>query len=401
MRTCVQKYGGTSLAAPESRLSALRHVEAALNEGFGVVVVVSAMGRKGSPYATDTLLDILDDKDTATKRDLDMLLSCGETISSVVFASLLRSHGHDVTVFTGKQAGIITNDTFGEARIVEVNPGPVVEALEQGKIVIVMGFQGATPDGELTTLGRGGSDITASALGVALKAAYVDIFTDVPGIMTADPRIVPDARPLRHVTYYEICNLAYQGAKVIHPRAVEMAMQNNIPIQVRSTFSDDKGTQITTNVAILECSVLTDRMVTSLTQTTGVSQVQIPGPVDVTRVFSVMAEHKISVEMMSVLSSYITFTVANADTRRAVDILSTIGYEPKVTENCAKISIIGESMAGIPGIMAVVVSALAHEGIEILQTADSHTTIWCLVKQEHMGAAIRAIHRAFHLETCQ
>ncbi|QSO51420.1 aspartate kinase [Alicyclobacillus curvatus] len=401
MRTCVQKYGGTSLAAPESRLSALRHVEAALNEGFGVVVVVSAMGRKGSPYATDTLLDILDDKDTATKRDLDMLLSCGETISSVVFASLLRSHGHDVTVFTGKQAGIITNDTFGEARIVEVNPGPVVEALEQGKIVIVMGFQGATPDGELTTLGRGGSDITASALGVALKAAYVDIFTDVPGIMTADPRIVPDARPLRHVTYYEICNLAYQGAKVIHPRAVEMAMQNNIPIQVRSTFSDDKGTQITTNVAILECSVLTDRMVTSLTQTTGVSQVQIPGPVDVTRVFSVMADHKISVEMMSVLSSYITFTVANADTRRAVDILSTIGYEPKVTENCAKISIIGESMAGIPGIMAVVVSALAHEGIEILQTADSHTTIWCLVKQEHMGAAIRAIHRAFHLETCQ
>ena len=401
MRTCVQKYGGTSLAAPESRLSALRHVEVALNEGFGVVVVVSAMGRKGSPYATDTLLDILDDKDTATKRDLDMLLSCGETISSVVFASLLRSHGHDVTVFTGKQAGIITNDTFGEARIVEVNPGPVVEALEQGKIVIVMGFQGATPDGELTTLGRGGSDITASALGVALKAAYVDIFTDVPGIMTADPRIVPDARPLRHVTYYEICNLAYQGAKVIHPRAVEMAMQNNIPIQVRSTFSDDKGTQITTNVAILECSVLTDRMVTSLTQTTGVSQVQIPGPVDVTRVFSVMAEHKISVEMMSVLSSYITFTVANADTRRAVDILSTIGYEPKVTENCAKISIIGESMAGIPGIMAVVVSALAHEGIEILQTADSHTTIWCLVKQEHMGAAIRAIHRAFHLETCQ
>lgn len=400
MRICVQKYGGTSLATPESRLSALHHVEESLGQGFGVVVVVSAMGRKGSPYATDTLLDMLDDKDTATKRDLDMLLSCGETISSVVFASLLRSYGHDVTVFTGKQAGIITNDTFGEARIIDVNPALILEALDQGKIVIVMGFQGVTQDGELTTLGRGGSDITASALGVTLKAEFVDVFTDVPGIMTADPRIVPDARPLRHVTYYEICNLAYQGAKVIHPRSVEMAMQNNIPIRVRSTFSDDEGTHITTDTAILECPVLTDRVVTSLTQSADVSQLQIRGPVDVSRVFIEMAEHKISVELMSVLSSHITFTVADRDRGRAVDVLNSIGYDPKVIENCAKISIIGESMAGIPGIMSVVVSALAHEGIEILQTADSHTTIWCLVRKEDMERAIRAIHRAFHLEKC-
>lgn len=398
MRIRVQKFGGTSVATAESRLNAVRHIEDALTEGYRVVVVVSAMGRRGDAYATDTLLGIPDNPDSVSKRDLDMLLTCGETISSIVFASLLRSRGHEVTVMTGQQAGIITNDTFGDARIVEVNPARILDEVENGKIVIVMGFQGATPEGDITTLGRGGSDITASALGAALEADCVDIFTDVDGIMTADPRIVRDARPLRHVTYYEICNLAYQGAKVIHPRAVEIAMQNKIPIKVRNTFSDDEGTQITTNVAVMECSDLTVRSITGVTQTSDVSQIQVKGNVDAARVFSTMAEHGIKVGLITILSSYVAYTVASRDTEYVTEILNDMGCDPKVTPDCAKISVIGEFVTG--DVVSQIVSALTREGIEILQSADSHTTIWCLVRQEQMDLAVRAIHRVFRLDKC-
>lgn len=396
----VQKYGGTSIATLESRMAALHHIEGARALGYQVVVVVSAMGRHGDPYATDTLIGTLDDSDAVTKRDLDMLMSCGETISAVVFASLLRSHGYEVIVMTGQQAGIITNNQFGEARVIEVRPERILEELNEGKIVIVTGFQGATENGEITTLGRGGSDTTASALGVALKADHVDIYTDVAGIMTADPRIVEEARPLRHVTYYEVCNLAYQGAKVIHPRAVEIAMQNNIPIRVRNTFSDDEGTQIATNVAILECSVLMDRLVTSVTQTTDVTQIQITGNFDAACIFSAMEEQRINVDLISISLNHLAYTISSQDTARTMDILSGLGYKSKIIKNCAKISIICGGFTGISGALAQTVSALQQANIEILQTSDSHTTIWCLVRQEQMNLAIRVLHQAFHLEKC-
>ncbi len=398
MRILVQKFGGTSVATKESRLAAVRHIERAIGEGYQVAVVVSAMGRRGEPYATDTLLGIMDDSDAVAKRDLDILMSCGEAISSVVFASVLRGRGHDVVIMTGGQAGIVTNDQFGNARILDMRPNRLLNELEQGRIVIVMGFQGGTEEGDITTLGRGGSDTTATALGVALDAEYVDIFTDVDGIMTADPRIVKNATRLKQVTYAEICNLAREGAKVIHPRAVEIAMQKSIPIRVRSTHSDDEGTLVTTSVSLLEGHVVSDRPVTGVTQTAYIAQIHVSDTnIGSKNVFSLMANHDISVDFISVTPDHIAYTVRNSEAEQAVSILREAGYQPYVVPDCAKVSVVGAGIAGVPGIMARIVAAIVQEHIEILQSSDSHTTIWCLVRQKEMETAVRALHKAFHL----
>lgn len=398
MKILVQKFGGTSVASREARLAAAAHIEDALAHDYHVVVVVSAMGRRGEAYATDTLLGVIDESDRVSKRDLDILMSCGEAISAVVFASLLRSRGHDVCVLNGAQAGILTNAQHGDARILEVRPTRILEELEKGRMVLVMGFQGVSAEGDLTTLGRGGSDTTATALGVALDAAYVDIFTDVEGIMTADPRIVSDARRLHHASYTEICNLAYQGAKVIHPRAVEIAMQTNVPIRVRSTQSKDEGTLVTNSVSRMEGSTLRERLVTGVTQAAQITQICVEGEgVGRQRIFPAMAEHGISVDFISVSPHRVAYTVSDADAQIAVQVLEQMGFTPQTTPDCARVAAVGAGIAGVPGIMARIVDALTREGVDILQSADSHTTIWCLVHGTDMERAVRALHNAFSL----
>lgn len=400
MQILVQKFGGTSVASHELRLAAIRHVEVALSEGYQVVVVVSAMGRKGDPYATDTLLSLLQGVDLGSPRDKDILMSCGETISAVVFAAALRGRGHDVVVLNGGQAGISTSDRFGDARILEIRPQRILSELENGRIVVVMGFQGVNEDGDVTTLGRGGSDTTATALAVALNAQRVDIFTDVDGIMTADPRIVDDARKLKRVTYTEICNLAYQGAKVIHPRAVEIAMQKNVPIRVRSTQSMDEGTLVTSATAVLETATVADRFLTGVTQTAPVTQISVnQEELRGQNVFALMAEHAISVDFISVGTDRVTYTVPGKDGQKAAELIRGLGAGPQVVENCAKVAAVGAGIAGVPGIMARIVDSLRKEDIEILQSADSHTTIWCLVHGEQMEKAVRALHQAFELDS--
>jgi aspartate kinase len=401
MRILVQKFGGTSVATPEVREQAIEHVMEALRNGYAVVVVVSAMGRKGSPYATDTLLQLVDHGECEA-RELDLLMSCGEIISAVVLSSALRERGLDTCVLTGGQAGIVTNDEFTNASILTIHPKRIRSELEQGKIVIVTGFQGITAEGEITTLGRGGSDTTATALGVALDAEIVDIFTDVEGIMTADPRIVGDAKRLHQVTYTEICNLAYQGAKVIHPRAVEIAMQKNIPIRVRSTLSKDEGTLVTSQAELdrLEARGLADRLITGVTQTVNITQIKVavsPSKGNQLQIFKAMADHGISVDFISVTPTGVAFTVTNQEISKAIQVLRELGYEPETLANCAKVSVVGAGIAGVPGVMAKIVEALSDEGIEILQSADSHTTIWCLVREEDMALAVRALHAKFNL----
>lgn len=402
MRIIVQKFGGTSVANLENRLKAIEHIEDAVRSGYHVVVVLSAMGRKGDPYATDTLLELIGRETNCSNREKDLLMSCGEMISSVVFSSMLRDHGYDNIVLTGAQAGILTNGDHSNAQIITITPKRILNELEQGKVVIVTGFQGVTETGDITTLGRGGSDTTATALGVALDAEMVDIFTDVDGIMTADPRIVDDARKLRSVTYTEICNLAYSGAKVIHPRAVEIAMQKNIPVRVRSTLSKDEGTLIVSQAEQdhMEPRALNDRILTGITQTSKVTQLNITassGGGNQLQIFKAMAENGISVDFISVFPNGVTFTVSNADSEKAVEILRELGFDPEVTTNCAKISAVGAGIAGVPGVMAMIVEALSEEGIEILQSADSHTTIWCLVREEYMTKAVRSLHSKFKL----
>lgn len=214
MKIIVQKFGGTSVKDDKGRKLALGHIKEAISEGYKVVVVVSAMGRKGDPYATDSLLGLLyGDQSAISPREQDLLLSCGETISSVVFTSMLLDNGVKAAALTGAQAGFLTNDQHTNAKIIEMKPERLFSVLANHDAVVVAGFQGATEKGDTTTIGRGGSDTSAAALGAAVDAEYIDIFTDVEGVMTADPRVVENAKPLPVVTYTEICNLAYQGPR--------------------------------------------------------------------------------------------------------------------------------------------------------------------------------------------
>jgi len=332
---------------------------------------------------------------------MDLLLSCGEIISATTLSSMLKEKDIGNVVLTGGQAGILTNGDFSNAQILTVNPKRVKEELERVPVVIVTGFQGQTADGEVTTLGRGGSDTTATALGVGLGAEYVDIFTDVDGIMTADPRIVEDAAPLHTVTYAEISNLAFQGAKVIHPRAVEIAMQKNVPIRVRSTMSDGVGTLVTNLNEMSRVGEVNDRLITGITQVPGVTQIKLNTSDDDydmhLKVFKAMAENDISVDFINVNPSSVAYTVFDHVAERAQSILSDMGYTPTCLPGCAKVSTVGAGIAGVPGVMANIVEALTQEEIPILQSADSHTTIWVLVNGADMERAVRALHRKFEL----
>lgn len=245
MKIIIQKFGGTSVSTEDKRNKVVSRVKEAINNGFSPVLVVSAMGRKGEPYATDTLLSLVDNKFKKNSlQATDMLMCCGEIISSVIMNNTLINEGIESIAITGGQAGIITNDKFSEAELICTNVENILRILESGKVPIVTGFQGTTKEGYFTTLGRGGSDTSACILGEALKAEKIEIYTDVDGIMTADPRIVKDATLIPSISYNEIFQLADQGAKVIHPRAVDCARKANIPILIKNTMSNCKGTLI-------------------------------------------------------------------------------------------------------------------------------------------------------------
>ncbi len=403
MRILVQKFGGTSLSTSAAREHAIKHIRQALEERYALVVVVSAMGRRGQPYATDTLLDLIaENGGRLADREKDLLLCCGEMISAAALCCMLQSAGIDAVALTGAQAGIETTNVHGDAKITSIRTERLLSLLRDGKIAVVTGFQGAAPNGDMTTLGRGGSDTSAAALGAALKAEYVDIFTDVDGVLTADPRIVSDAKPLDRVTYVEICNMANNGAKVIHPRAVEVAMEANIPIRIRSTFSNSSGTLVT-GPAVQEQSTdwIRDRLIAGIAHYTNVSQIQVhamDGQYDLQlRVFKAMAQHGISIDLINVNPSGVAYTVFTHEAERAASLLRELGMEPRIVSDCAKISVIGGGMNGVPGVMASIVEALTEEDVGILQSADSNTTIWMLVRSKDTVKAVNALHRKFQL----
>jgi aspartate kinase len=400
MKIIVQKFGGTSVRDDKSRSLAANHVKKAVEDGYKVIVVVSAMGREGEPYATDTLLGLVNQRQLP-KREQDLLVSCGEVISSVVFTDLLQSMGITATALTGAQAGFRTNNEFSNAKIVDMNCDGLIKQLKTSDVVVVAGFQGQTFDGQTTTLGRGGSDTSATALGAAVQAEWVDIFTDVEGVMTADPRIVEDARALDAMSYEEICNMAYQGAKVIHPRAVEVAMQARIPIRIRSTYSNGIGTLVTAKIAKPTTEVK-DRVITGIANLANVAQIKVSakqGEYDLQeKVFKAMATAEISVDFININLRGVCYTVMENVADKAIEVLHQMGYEPEVTRNCAKVSAVGAGMTGVPGVTAKIVSALSKQNIQILQSADSHTTIWVLVKEKDMVKAVNALHHMFQLE---
>ena len=400
MKIIVQKFGGTSVRDEHGRNLARKHIEKALEDGYKVIVVVSAMGRKGDPYATDTLLSLIAGANAhVTHREKDLLMECREIISSVVFPNMLNKHGIKATAFTGAQAGFRTNNDHTNAKIIDMRCERLLRTLKEHDVVVVAGFQGAAENGDVTTIGRGGSDTSAAALGAALGAEWIDIFTDVEGVMTADPRIVENARPLDVVTYTEICNMAYQGAKVIHPRAVEIAMQAKVPLRIRSTYSDSPGTLVTSIGK--KGSDVKERLVTGIAHVSNITQIKVPakeGHYDLqAEVFKAMANEGISVDFINISPNGVVYTVSSDVADRAITTLQKLGYEPTVTRGCAKVSTVGAGIAGVPGVTAKIVTALSERGIQILQSADSHTTIWVLVKEEHLKEAVNALHDAFQL----
>lgn len=387
----------------QSRSHAMNHIKKALADGYKAIVVVSAMGRKGDPYATDTLLGMVGgNASLISKREHDLLLSCGETISSVVFSNMLLENGIKATALTGAQAGFRTNSEHTNARILEMNCERLLQELEHVDVVVVAGFQGADENGDITTIGRGGSDTSAAALGAALNAEWIDIFTDVEGIMTADPRIAENARPLSVVTYTEVCNMAYQGAKVIHPRAVEIAMQAKVPIRIRSTYSEGTGTLVTSVNRENKGSDIKERPVTGIAHVSNVSQIKVFAKKDQynlqSEVFQAMANENISVDFINISPNGVVYTVTEEMTDRAQTVLEGLGHSPQIERSCAKVSVVGAGMAGVPGVTSMIVTALSDQSIRILQSADSHTTIWVLVKQADLSKAVNALHDVFKLD---
>ncbi len=403
MKIVVQKFGGTSVKNEEGRSYAISHIKDAIKDGYKVVAVVSAMGRQGDPYSTDSLLSLINGAKThVSKREQDLLLSCGELISSIVFSNECQKSGLKAISLTGAQAGFRTNEEHTAARIIEMRCDRLLSELAKHDVVIVAGFQGATKSGEITTIGRGGSDTSAAALGAALNAEWIDIFTDVEGVMTADPRIAEKARPLSVVTYNEICNMAYQGAKVIHPRAVEIAMQAKIPIRIRSTYSKGPGTLVTTINRGNRGSDVKEKPVTGIAHLAPVTQIKVrakKAEYDLqAKVFKAMAMEQISVDLINISPNGVVYTVLDSVTEKALHTLRSIGLDPQYETGCAKVSVVGAGMTGVPGVTAKIVSALTDKGIRILQSADSHTTIWVLVKESDLKTAVNALHDAFELE---
>jgi len=405
LKIAVQKFGGTSLATTEARARVCEIIASSKAEGIDVVVVVSAMGRENDPYATDTLINLVKEvNSTPSLRELDIIMSCGEVISGVLLASQLSAQGIKARFLNGEQAGIVTDNNFGNARILYVNPKNIIECLENNIVPVVAGFQGINENGELTTLGRGGSDTTASALGAALNAAIIDIFTDVEGIMTADPRIVKNAPLLDAVTYNETCQLSREGAKVIHPRAVEIAMHSGIPLRVRSAFSSSPGTLVTHQIpGSSDMHLIRDHLITGIAHTSNVVQLKVnisslkdKKGVEL-KIFKSLALADISVDFISVQPEFIMFTIAAEYAEKALAVLKQIGICPDVEFECAKVAVVGAAITGVPGIMARVVEALSENDIPILQSGDSYTNIWCLVKREHMEKAVKALHDKFEL----
>lgn len=397
MSILVQKFGGTSVASAEGRERAIERIIEAKEKGYQVVVVVSAMGRKGAPYATDTLISLLKDISAEVNpREQDLLIACGEIISSVIMAHNLKALGHDAVAFTGAQAGIITDGAFGKGEILEITPKGILKELEDNKIVVVAGFQGVSTEGQVTTLGRGGSDTTATALGVALKAECVEIFTDVDGIMTVDPRMVPEAKILDEVTYKEICEMAHQGAKVIHPRAVEVAMAEQVPIMIKNTFSEARGTLIADSAA--------ERVITGLASLNGLAQVEISdyngkdSQLAKVEVLRILASNNISIDLINVSHKGMFFTVDEEKADKAQTLLYEAGFPCEVTKGCAKLSVVGAGMQGIPGVMADLVETLHQAGIKILQTSDSDITVSFLVPETQIKEAINLLHNKFTLK---
>ncbi|MFH1665431.1 MAG: aspartate kinase [Candidatus Omnitrophota bacterium] len=398
----VQKYGGSSMANPERIMGVARKVAACKTKGNDVVVVVSALGD-----TTDELLELAGQiSRNPPERELDMLLATGEQVSVALLAMALHELGYEAISFTGFQAGIRTDSSYTKAKIVNVNTGKILKHLNSGKIVIVAGFQGVNPEQEITTLGRGGSDMTAVALAKVLKAGMCEIYTDVKGVYTADPRIVPDARKLESISYEEMLEMASLGAQVMQARSMEVAGKFNVPVHVRSSFSDEKGTLVIKEVEAMEDVLV--RGITANKDEAKVTVCDVPDkPGEASRLFERLAKADINVDMIiqnvsRTGSTDISFTVEKKDLKKTQDVvekvIKKIGAKgAKYDDNVAKVSVVGIGMRSHSGVAAKMFRVLALQKVNIEMISTSEIKISCVVNRKYADKAVRALHKAFEL----
>ncbi len=406
MALIVQKFGGTSVADPERIRAVAEHVAFTKRHGNDVVVVVSAMGK-----STDNLIKLANDvSSTQPARELDMLLTTGERISMALVCMALADLGIDAVSFTGSQVGIITDTVHTKAKILEVKGDRAREALDNGKVCVVAGFQGVSTDKEITTLGRGGSDTTAVALAAALGADSCEIYTDVTGVFSADPRIVPQARKLQHINFDEMLEMAGAGSKVLALRSVEFARNHNVPIHVRSSFTWEPGTWVTSQEPSMEDPVISG-VVTDMSEAK-VTVRKVPDKPGISaRLFEALAAANVNVDMIVQNTSTegttdISFTVPKADMKVAEDIVNAIAKEIGAVgvahdDKIAKVSLVGAGMKTSPGIAAKMFRVLADNGVNIEMISTSTIRISVVISADDLERAARSLHEAFGLDSGQ
>ncbi|WP_202080276.1 aspartate kinase [Caldalkalibacillus salinus] len=404
MSIIVQKFGGTSVGTIEKIQHVAQKVKKEVDQGNQLVVVVSAMGK-----STDQLVDMANQlTPNPAAREMDMLLTTGEQVTISLLAMALHQLGLDATSMTGWQAGIQTESVHGSARVQDIEIGKVQNKLSKGSVVVVAGFQGVSQDGQITTLGRGGSDTTAVALAAALKAERCDIFTDVTGVYTADPRVVPKASKLEQISYDEMLELANLGAGVLHPRAVECAKNNDVYLTVRSTFSEEEGTlvkeEVTVEDGIIVHGVAHDEEMTKVTVRGMKKEIGA-----LSRVFKTLASKQINVDIIINQSMYdtditnIAFSIDSEDLEATLHVLEdnkeSLGYEDIIyEENLAKVSIVGAGMISNPGVAADMFDSLSREEIEIKMVSTSEIKVSCVVPAANMVKAVQVLHNTFNLD---
>ena len=401
-RLIVQKYGGTSVGNIDKIIDVAKRIVSYKKRGYEIVVVVSALGD-----TTDELLSLASGITRApSERELDMLISTGEQVSVALLAMAVHRLGVEAISFTGAQVGIVTDSSHTKARIIGVNARRIREQLKRGKIVIVTGFQGANVDQEITTLGRGGSDITAVALAKVLKAQMCEIYTDVDGIYTADPRIVKDAKKLDRISYEEMLELASSGAQVLQARSVEVASKFNIPLHVRNSFSNRVGTLITKEVKAMEEVLISG--VTLNKEEAKVTVCDVPDrPGIVARIFGEIAKQNINLDMIiqnvsRTGSTDVSFTVMASDLGKTLKLMKKVvkaigGKDVTFNKGIAKVSVVGIGMRGHSGVAAKMFKALAKRKINIEMISTSEIKISCVVRKRKGEEAVRILHKAFGL----
>ncbi len=398
----VQKFGGTSVGSAERILHVAERVLEEKNRGNDVVVVVSAMGK-----TTDSLVTLANEiNQKPSKREMDVLLSTGEQITISLLAMALQAKGVEAISYTGWQAGIETEDVHGNARILNIQTEKVQDQLQQGKVVIVAGFQGVTETGDITTLGRGGSDTTAVAIAAALKADNCDIYTDVTGVFTTDPRFVKNARKLLAISYDEMLELANLGAGVLHPRAVEYAKNYQVPLVVRSSMEQEEGTIIEEEVSMEQNLVV--RGVAFEDNITSVTVFGLRNPLtSLSTIFTTLASHHINVDIIiqSLTNDQLTnlsFSIKDSDLEETLKVLeenkSELGYDKVTSEQgLAKVSIVGSGMISNPGVAADMFKVLSAEEIIIKMVSTSEIKVSTVIEKAKMVKAVETLHDAFEL----